>query len=63
MNIVLWIIGVVLIGVAWVLNMFAKVRLGSENIESAKTFQSLALTFTSFGFGWLIAQIILYFLK
>lgn len=63
MSIVLWIIGVVLVGVAWFLNMFAKVQLGSGNVESAKTFQSLALTATSTGFGWLIAQIILYFLK
>lgn len=63
MNIVTWIPGIVFVGVAWVLNMVTRVRLNSEDIYKAKSSQRFATTFTSFGFGWFIGQVISYFLK
>ena len=63
MNIVTWIPGIVFVGVAWVLNMVTRGRLGSGDIYNAKSSQRLATTFTSVGFGWLIGQVISYFLK
>lgn len=63
MNIVTWIPGIVFVGVAWVLNIVTRARLGSEDIDKAKSSQRFATTFTSLGFGWLIGQVINYFLK
>lgn len=58
MDILFWIVGVALVGVAWVLNIITKFQLASGDIDSAIYFQSLAGLFSSFGFGWLIGQII-----
>lgn len=62
-DIALWIVGIIFVFVAWILNLITKVRLGSGEIESAKLSQRLATTFTSFGIGWLIGQVINYFMK
>ena len=62
-DIALWIVGIVLVGVAWVLNLVTRDRLGSGDIDKAESSQRLATTFTSFGFGWLIGQVINYFMK
>ena len=62
-DIALWIIGIILVGIAWVLNMVTRSQLDSGDIDKAKTSQRLATTFTSFGFGWLIGQVINYFMK
>ena len=62
MNISFWIIGIVLVGVAWVFNLIANVRLGSGDIDLGTSFQRLATTFTSFGYGLLIGQTIIYFI-
>ena len=63
MNISFWIMGIVLVGVAWVFNLIANVRLGSGDIDSGTSLQRLATTFNSLGFGWLIGQTINYFIK
>lgn len=63
MNIVTWIPGIVFVGVAWVLNIVTRARLDSGDIDKAKSSQRYATTFTSFGFGWFIGQVINYFLK
>lgn len=65
MDISLWIVGIVLVGVAWVFNLITKGKIASgvKDIDSIKSTQSLATTFTSFGLGWLVGQVINYFLK
>lgn len=63
MNIATWIPGIVFVGVAWVLNMVTRVRLNLVDIDKVKSSQRFATTFTSLGFGWLIGQVIAYFLK
>ena len=62
MNIFIWIVGIVLVGVAWVFNLISNVRLGSGNIDSGTSLQCLAIKFTSLGYGLLIGQTIIYFI-
>ena len=63
MNIASWIVGIVIIVIACVFNIVTRVRLNLREFEAASTSQHIATILTSIGCGWLVGQVISYFLK